>query len=99
MSTKPQTYQPGKWKALCDVCGFLFLSDKLKQRWDGAMVCEKDYETRQPQDLIKGPRGDKPLPWSRPEPPDQFITVTYVASTVGVQDDTIPSGTFNSNTL
>lgn len=85
-------YKPGDWKANCDVCGFTFKASELKDRWDGLKVCDKDWEQRHPMDFIKGPEGEKPLPWTRPEPTDRFTTVDYVATTVGVQDITIPTG-------
>lgn len=90
-------YVPGDWNAVCDVCGFEYKASELKDRWDGLKVCDKDWETRHPMDFIKAPRGEKPLPWTRPEPTDQFVTVDYVASTVGVQDLDIPSGTNNGS--
>lgn len=52
---------PGTWAVICDICGFRFPSDKLKKRWDGAMTCEKDWETRHPQTLIKI-RGETAVP-------------------------------------
>lgn len=75
MATK---YTKGDWSAICDVCGFSFNASQLKERWDGFMVCEKDWEKRHPQDFIRPPRTEKALPWVRPEAPDQFIDVTYV---------------------
>ena len=97
MSYRP-SYKSGDWKANCDVCGFTFKASELKDRWDGLKVCEKDWEMRHPMDLIKAPDPQKAVPWTRPEPTDQFVTVDYVASTVGVQDLDIPSGT-NNGTL
>lgn len=52
------TFVLGDSKAECDVCGFYMHHSKLRKRWDGAMVCEADFETRHPQDLIK-PRSEK----------------------------------------
>lgn len=52
---------PGTWAVYCDVCGFRFPSDKLRKRWDGVMACEKDWETRHPQTLIKV-RGERAVP-------------------------------------
>lgn len=93
-----QSYVPGDWKANCDVCGFTFKASELKDRWDGLKVCDKDWEARHPIDFLKAPEGERPLPWTRPEPTDQFTTVDYVASTVGVQELDIPSG-HNNGTL
>ncbi len=89
----------GTWNCLCDVCGVRYKSDELKKRWDGYMVCPEDWEVRQPLDYIKAGRPQHPIPWSRPEPADVFVEVTYAATTVGVQDTTVPSGTFNTDTL
>lgn len=44
---------PGTWKVVCDVCGIQHSSDQIKKRWDGLMVCEKDWEERHPQTLYK----------------------------------------------
>ena len=75
MSYKP-SYVPGDWLADCDVCGFTFKASELKDRWDGLKVCDADWETRHIADFIKAPKGEKALPWTRPEAADQFTTVT-----------------------
>ena len=75
MSYKP-SYVPGDWLADCDVCGFTFKASELKDRWDGLKVCAADWETRHIADFIKAPKGEKALPWTRPEAADQFTTVT-----------------------
>ena len=89
----------GTWNAICDVCGFKHKANELKKRWDGLMVCEKDYEPRHISDLYKAPVENQWIPWSRPQGTDTFITVNTVGAGVGTQDNTIPSGTFNSSTL
>lgn len=86
-----------QWSVICDRCGFRYKMWQLKKEWTGLMVCDPCWETRQPQDLIKTPKDDGKIPWSRPEPADEFIDVTYVASDVGVQDNTVLSGNFTSN--
>ena len=43
----------GDSKSTCDVCGFDFKQSQLRKRWDGAMVCSKDWEPRHEQDKIK----------------------------------------------
>jgi len=73
---------PGTWKAICDVCGFEFYSDELKQRWDGLMVCSHDWEPRHPQDFVRGVPDNPAPPWVRSEPPDEFI---HVCDIIGVQ--------------
>lgn len=45
---------PGRgWKVACHRCGFWFPSTEIKREWTGLYVCEKDYESRHPQTLIK----------------------------------------------
>lgn len=87
----------GAWNAICDVCGFKFKNYELHKRWDGKMCCEDDMEQRHPQDMIRTPKDDQSVPWSRPEQADTFITVNYVAGTVGSQDDSVPVGKFDTN--
>lgn len=57
----------GTWNAYCDVCAGKFKADQLKKRWDGFMVCDKDWETRHPQDFLRGvEETSNKLPWTRP---------------------------------
>lgn len=65
----------GSWNVICDICGFKFKADELKKDWRGLMVCEKDFELRNPQDFIRLPPEQVAPPWTRPYPPDSFINV------------------------
>lgn len=88
-------YKSGEWNAICDVCGFKFKSNQLKERWDGFMVCTRDYETRHPMDFLRGREElSNKLPWTRPRPTDEHVSVTYADN-----GSTKPSGTFNGSTL
>ena len=44
----------GDWNAICDECGKKFKASQLKLRWDGFMVCQRDWEPRHPQDFVRG---------------------------------------------
>ena len=66
-------YKPGDWLADCDVCGFTYYASELRKRWDGFMVCSSDYEERHPQDLLRIPRSERPIPWARP-PQNNYVT-------------------------
>ena len=57
-----------EYNAICDVCGFKFKASKLLKRWDGYMVCEKDYELRHPLDFYTTRNDTHLLPWTRPDP-------------------------------
>ena len=78
---------PGTWAAICDVCGFRFPSDKLKERWDGLKVCADDYETRHPQDFIRLREEQISPPWTRPVAPDTFTSVEYNTPTGSYSDN------------
>lgn len=67
-------YKSGDWNAECDVCGQKYKASKLKLRWDGLRVCPKDFEYRNPQDFVRGVQDNQAVPFSRPEPPDVFVT-------------------------
>lgn len=68
-------FKSGDWNVICDVCGFEFKASQLRRRWDGFMVCSKDFEHRHPQDCLRGKRDSPAVPWSRPEPEDVFVEV------------------------
>ncbi len=71
-------FKKGTYNAICDVCGFKFKADQLRQTWKGHYVCSEDYETRHPSDLYNPPLTETPPPWTRPEAPHIFVEVTYV---------------------
>lgn len=71
-------YIPGDYWAICDVCGFKYRSSQMKERWDGTMVCESDFELRHSLDFIRSRDDDPSVPWSRPRPTDKFTTVSYI---------------------
>ncbi len=42
------------------------------------MVCEADFETRNPQEFVRAVPDGKPLPWSRPPPEDIELVIDYL---------------------
>jgi hypothetical protein len=75
MSYQPR-YDKGDFATICDSCGKKFKASELRKRWDGIMVCRRDYEQRQPQDFVRGvPDYQAPF-FTRPEVSDCFIAVT-----------------------
>ena len=69
----------GDTKSCCDVCGFHFKGSQLRKRWDGAMVCSKDFELRHPQDTIKirGERNN--VRDARIEPEYRYLGATEIS--------------------
>jgi hypothetical protein len=45
-------WESGTYKRECDVCGFDYLRNQLKKRYDGFIVCDKDWEP-EPRDWKK----------------------------------------------
>lgn len=80
-------YVPGSWNVVCDVCGFKFKSHMLKQRWDGRMTCSKDYEQRHPMDLLRVPKDDPSVEWSRPEKNMQQVTFIETTANVAITNE------------
>jgi hypothetical protein len=74
---------PGTWAAICDRCGFRYNSDKLRKEWQGLMTCPSCWESRHPQDFVRGVPDDPRPPWVRPEGEDTFIAYCTLAGSSG----------------
>ena len=86
----------GKWKVICQRCGVKYLNDEVEKEWTGLLVCKKKcFDQRHPKDFVRTLPDDKTIPYSSQEPTDVDVDVTYDTET-GVQEHTIPSGTFNN---
>ena len=70
-------YISGEWNLICDVCGKKIKSGKSRHRWDGFVVCEKDWEERHSQDFVRARQDKISVPFTRPRPVDVFVTVDY----------------------
>lgn len=66
------------WLAICDRCGQKFQASELRLEWTGLRVCPKDFESRHPQDFVKGVPDKQNPPWVRPEAADVFIRSYYL---------------------
>lgn len=74
MRERAHAYRPGNHWLICDECGAKFRLSEMRKRWDGAMVCRKDWEPRHPQESVRS-RSDKvSVPVARPEGTDTYIT-------------------------
>lgn len=59
-----------EYNAICDICGFKLKASQLRKRWDGYMVCNKDYELRHPLDFFTNRNDVHLLPFIRSQPAD-----------------------------
>lgn len=80
--SKTWSYRSGDWWAICDVCAKKVKSSKIKQRWDGLLVCPEDFEHRHPQDFIRVRQDKISVPFTRPRPQDIFVDVEYQEDTL-----------------
>jgi hypothetical protein len=85
MSYKPR-WDNGGWNVICDQCGRKFKESDLQLRWDGLMVCSKDWEPRQPQDFVHGVADKQAPPFTRSEQQDAFIAVCTPLTSQGQAD-------------
>lgn len=81
---------PGTWKAVCDVCGFWFPSNEMKDRWDGLKVCPKDWEIKHPQLNIRVYPETIAPPWVRSDPEDAFAPVCTLITKQAIPGIGIP---------
>jgi hypothetical protein len=75
----PLNHLKRAYRAICDRCGYKFYNWQLKKEWTGLMVCSGPetndcWEPRHAQDFLRPVKEDNKLPWTRPEPEDEFIT-------------------------
>jgi len=66
-------YKKGSWNGICDVCSFKFKFTELRKRWDGLVVCEKDFEHDHPQKYIRVRESGLSVPVIRNRAADVFI--------------------------
>lgn len=69
-------YIPGDFWRMCSTCGFQFRASQTFRTWDNRYVCAEDFETRHPQDFVRGRKDIQNVPNPRPEPPDVFVGPT-----------------------
>lgn len=67
------SYIPGDFWRICDECGFKYRASQTFKRWDGLIVCRADWETRHPQDFVRGRKDIQNVPNPRPEPAEVFV--------------------------
>lgn len=66
-------YIPGDFWRICDRCGFKYRSSQTYRTWDGLYVCHADFETRHPQDFVRGRKDLQNVPNPRPDSSPVFI--------------------------
>jgi hypothetical protein len=68
----PEGYRRGDHWLIDDRTGFAIRRSEARKEYTGAIVHKDDFETRHPQEFIKGRRDRQAVKDPRPEPADQF---------------------------
>ena len=93
------SYKPGDWWVVCDQCGRKAYASKMTKRWDNLIVhadpAEGCFETRHPQEFVRGQKDQPKLPFTRPEPEEVEVDITYSSIVTDAAHDDIPAGTFD----
>ena len=71
-------FKHGSWNVHCDVCGFKFKADEVQKRWDGLIVCSKDYEQDHPQKYLRVHEDRQDVPFVRKQSDDTYLNVCYM---------------------
>lgn len=79
-------FKSGTYNRICDECGFVYKRDQLRKRWDGLIVCEKDWEV-DPNKLFNTPI--KPKGTIPAKEPNDDVMPDRVASDHEIDEDTI----------
>jgi len=66
------TYIPGDPWMICDICGFKYRRSVMRKNYKGQVVCPEDFESRHPQELVKGIVSKMQVSNARPEPPEIY---------------------------
>ena len=86
-------YKKGTYNAICDVCGFKFKADQMRERWDGNFVCKKDYESRHPMDFFNPNLEEHHPEITRPREvagSETFINVNYIPNPPPIPSNPVP---------
>ena len=92
----------GQNNVICDRCGVKRKSNQVTQTWDRLIVCSPTiksgcFEHRHPQDFVRSIKDDQAPVISRPEGTDTFVGPTYIDESIGHQENTKPTGTFDNS--
>lgn len=69
---------PGEWFVVCDRTGFRIPNTWIRREWTGALVWDRVYEQRQPQDFVTGVKDDTSVPFARPVTDPVFLATNEV---------------------
>ncbi len=63
----------GDWNVVCYECGRKRKASGMRRHWQGYYVCPEHWETRQPQDFVRGTADVQTPPWTQAMPANLFV--------------------------
>lgn len=75
---KRDYYIAGDYNVICDRCGAKYKASECKMEWDNLFVCDDCWESRQPQDFVRGTYDDQRAPIVRARGATSFLTTGEV---------------------
>lgn len=91
MKSRNPGWKGGDHWMICDRCGFSYRASQMLQTWDGLWVCEADFETRHPQDFVRGRKDQIAAQPVRPEgSQDTFVADPGFQDVTGNPDYQVP---------
>lgn len=74
-------YAPGDFNRICDQCGLKRKASDTVETWKGLIVCADGcFETRHPQDFVRGRMDDQRVDQPRPDATPVFLSPTDVTA-------------------
>lgn len=85
-------FKPGSFYRVDDRTGFPQRAERTRKQWNNLIVDESVWESRQPQDLVKGVKDQQSVQDARPLSPAQFVGPIYtqLTATVAIGSIDIP---------
>lgn len=66
-------FRPGQHKVICDRTGFAIYSSEARKEWTGHIVRRESFESRHPQDFVRGIPDHPGVTDARPPGTDRFL--------------------------
>lgn len=78
MGTKKH-FRMGSFYRICDRTGFATRAEDTQMEWNNLIVDRRVFESRQPQDFVRGVSDNQTVPYARPRSPNVFVGSSTLA--------------------
>lgn len=80
----------GDYNAVCYECGRKRKASQLKVHWQGYKVCAEHWESRQPQDFVRGVPDVQQPAWTQPMPANVFAALCTPNGNTAYPGEAVP---------